>query len=107
METISYAIYAGSDNKEAAWAYLSAMTSEAFRNNAVADYEGEEVYPFVYDEDRTGFGFGLPPFTTEYELNDDFAKLYNGLYASMQTPTLSTPISSTCSRPPARSPAAS
>lgn len=86
METISYAIYAGSDNKEAAWAYLSAMTSEAFRNNAVADYEGEEVYPFVYDEDRTGFGFGLPPFTTEYELNDDFAKLYNGLYASMQTP---------------------
>lgn len=27
-----------------------------------------------------------PPFTTEYELNDDFAKLYDGLYAAMQHP---------------------
>jgi ABC-type glycerol-3-phosphate transport system substrate-binding protein len=86
METISYAIYAGSDNKDAAWAYLSAMTSEAFRNNAVAVVDGVESNPFVYDEDRNSFGFGLPPFTTEYELNDDFAKLYNGLYASMLNP---------------------
>lgn len=86
LETISYAIYAGSDNKEAAWAYLSAMTSEEFRNNAKAVVDGEEVYPFVYDEDREGFGFGLPPFTTEYELNEEFAKLYDGLYAAMQTP---------------------
>ena len=86
METISYAIYAGSDNKEAAWAYLSAMTSEEFRNNATGILDGETYNIFKYDEDTTGFTFGLPPFTTEYELNDDFAKLYDGLYASMQTP---------------------
>lgn len=86
METISYAIYAGSDNKEAAWAYLSAMTSEEFRNNATGVLDGETYNVFKYDEDTTAFTFGLPPFTTEYELNDDFAKLYNGLYASMQTP---------------------
>ncbi len=86
METISYAIYAGSDNKEAAWAYLSAMTSEEFRNNATGVLDGETYNIFKYDEDTTAFTFGLPPFTTEYELNDDFAKLYDGLYASMQTP---------------------
>lgn len=86
METISYAIYAGSDNKEAAWAYLSAMTSEEFRNNATGVLDGETYNVFKYDEDTTAFTFGLPPFTTEYELNDDFAKLYDGLYASMQTP---------------------
>lgn len=86
METISYAIYAGSDNKDLAWAYLSAMTSEAFRNNAHAEFEGETKHIFRYDEDTVGFTFGLPPFTTEYELNEGFAKLYNGLYASMQTP---------------------
>lgn len=86
METISYAIYAGSKNKEAAWVYLSAMTSEEFRNNATAQYEGETVNVFKYDEDTTSFTFGLPPFTTEYELNDEFAKLYDGLYASMQHP---------------------
>jgi len=83
---ISYAIYAGSDNKEAAWAYLSAMTSEEFRNNATGVMDGETYNVFKYDEDTTAFTFGLPPFTTEYELNDDFAKLYNGLYASMLTP---------------------
>ena len=86
METISYAIYAGSDNKEAAWAYLSAMTSEEFRNNATGVLDGETYNIFKYDEDTTAFTFGLPPFTTEYELNDDFAKLYNGLYASMLNP---------------------
>ncbi len=86
METISYAIYAGSDNKEAAWAYLSAMTSEEFRNNATGVLDGQTYNIFKYDEDTTAFTFGLPPFTTEYELNDDFAKLYNGLYASMLTP---------------------
>lgn len=86
METISYAIYAGSDNKEAAWAYLSAMTSEEFRNNATGVLDGQTYNIFKYDEDTQGFTFGLPPFTTEYELNDDFAKLYNGLYASMLNP---------------------
>lgn len=86
MESIAYAIYPGSKNKEAAWAYLSAMTSEEFRNNSYANYNGEKVNVFVYDEDRTSFTFGLPPYTTEYELNDDFAKLYDGLYAAMQHP---------------------
>ena len=86
MESISYAIYAGSAKKDLAWKYLSAMTSEQFRNDAHADFEGETKHVFKYDEDTTGFTFGLPPFTTEYELNDDFAKLYNGLYAAMQTP---------------------
>ena len=86
METISYCIYAGSQNKEAAWAYLKAVTSEEFRNNATAEFEGETRQVFLYNEDTEAFTFGLPPFTTEYELNDEFAKLYNGLYASMQTP---------------------
>lgn len=86
METISYCIYAGSKNKEAAWAYLSTVTSEEFRNAATAKYNGEDVNVFVYDEDTQGFTFGLPPFTTEYELNDEFAKLYNGLHASMNHP---------------------
>lgn len=86
METISYAIYAGSDNKEAAWAYLSAMTSEEFRVNATGVLDGETYNIFKYDEDTTAFTFGLPPFTTEYELNEDFAKLYDGLYASMLNP---------------------
>lgn len=86
METISYCIYAGSKNKEAAWAYLSAVTSEEFRNAATANYNGEEVNVFKYDEDTQGFTFGLPPFTTEYELNEEFAKLYDGLYASMLNP---------------------
>ena len=86
METISYAIYAGSDNKEAAWAYLSAMTSEEFRVNATGVLDGETYNVFKYDEDTTSFTFGLPPFTTEYELNEDFAKLYDGLYASMLNP---------------------
>lgn len=86
METISYAIYAGSKNKDLAWKYLAAMTSEEFRNNAHAEFDGETQHIFKYDEDTVGFTFGLPSFTTEYELNDDFAKLYNGLYASMQTP---------------------
>ena len=89
LNVISYSMYAGSKNKEAAWEYLKAVTSEEFRENAYAKNpadEGETVHVFRYDEDTTSFTFGLPPFTTEYTLNEDFAKLYNGLYAAMQNP---------------------
>ena len=90
LNTISYSIYAGSENKDLAWEYLSAMTSEEFRNNAYCkDVNDPEVtiHVFVYDENTTSFTFGLPPFTTEYTLNEEFAKLYNGLYAAMLSPS--------------------
>lgn len=89
LTTISYSIYAGSTNKDLAWEYLKAFTSEEFRVNAHAqnpDNTDETKYVFRYDADTTGFTYGLPPFTTEYELNDELAKLYDGLYAAMQAP---------------------
>ncbi|MBN1778359.1 MAG: extracellular solute-binding protein [Clostridiales bacterium] len=89
LNTISYSIYAGSENKDLAWEYLSALTSEAFRNNAhCKDVNDPEttIHVFVYDENTASFTFGLPPFTTEYTLNEDFAKLYDGLYAAMLSP---------------------
>lgn len=89
LNTISYSIYAGSKNKALAWEYLKTMTSEEYRNNAYAkdvNDPGKTVHFFVLNEESTGFTFGLPPFTTERKLNDQLAKLYNGLYAAMLTP---------------------
>ena len=89
LNTISYSIYAGSQNKELAWEFLKAMTSEEYRNNAYAEdpESGEIVHNFVYDEDTTGFAsYGIPPFTTEYELNEEFAKIFEGLQKAMDYP---------------------
>ncbi len=89
LNTISYSIYAGSKNKDLAWAYLKAMTSEAFRVNAYAkdpNDPGKTQHVFVLNGESTGFTFGLPPFTTTYTLNEQLAKLYDGLYAAMQSP---------------------
>lgn len=88
LNTISYSIYAGSKNKDLAWEYLKAMTSEEFRVNAhaVNPVTEEETCIFKVDEDTNSFTFGLMPFTTEYELNEEFAKLYNGLHAAMDAP---------------------
>jgi len=86
LNTISYSIYEGSTKKDLAWEYLKAMTSEEFRTNAYCELDGEIYHAFRYDEDTNRFTFGLPPFTTKYELNEEFAKLYNGLAAAMEAP---------------------
>ena len=41
----------------------------------------------MYDEETTGFAsYGIPPFTTEYELNEEFAKIFDGLQKAMDYP---------------------
>lgn len=88
LNTISYSIYAGSKNKELAWEYLKAFTSKDFRENASAvnPVTGETVNVFKYDENTASFTFGLPCFEAEYTLNEEFAKLFDGLHAAMASP---------------------
>lgn len=80
LNVISYSMYAGSKNKEAAWEVLKAITSEAFRQNAYSLNEaGEKVYPFRYDENMAKFaGYGIAPFDSEYKLSDTLQPLYDG-----------------------------
>ena len=88
LNTISYSMYAGSNNKDAAWEFLKTFTSKEFREGAYAVDEatGATVYPHRYDQDKNSFGWGLPPFDAEYDLNEDYAKLFNGLSAAMSAP---------------------
>ncbi len=88
LNTISYSMYAGSENKDVAWEFLKTITSKEYREAAwtLDEATGEIVYPHAYDVNRTSFGWGLPPFAAEYELDEDFAKLFNGLSAAMSAP---------------------
>ncbi|MDP4147209.1 MAG: extracellular solute-binding protein [Bacillota bacterium] len=89
VDEIGYSIYKGSKNKDLAWQFLKFMTSQEFRDNAyTTDPDtGGKVYPFKYDVNRYAFstqygkeifGYGIPPFTTQYKLNDEFKTLYDG-----------------------------
>jgi ABC-type glycerol-3-phosphate transport system substrate-binding protein len=86
---IAYSMYSGSKNKEAAWAYLSFMTSEYARQNATApnpDDAAVTINPLRMDENTYRFTcYGIPPFTTEYQLTGDFALAYEGLKAAANT----------------------
>lgn len=88
-DTIGYSMYKGSKHKQLAWKFLKFMTSQEFRDNAYTKNPdtGKTVYPFKYDKNRYSFmetygknvyGYGIPPFTTKYQLNDQFKRLYDG-----------------------------
>lgn len=82
---ISYSMCSASENKEAAWAYLSFMTSEAAQQAAFAPNPNnpeETIYPLRMDENTTAFNYGIPPFTTDYKLNEDLQAVYDGLKAN-------------------------
>lgn len=84
LNVISYSMYAGSKNKDAAWQFLKAITSEEFRENAYSlDANGEKAYPFRYDENMKKFsGYGIAPFDTDYTLSETLQPLYDGLRAA-------------------------
>lgn len=83
---IGYSMCSESENKEAAWAYLSFMTSEAVQQAAYApnpNNGSETIYPLRMDENTTKFAtYGIPPFTTEYKLNENLQPIYDGLKAA-------------------------
>lgn len=89
LQSIAYSIYSGSKNKEAAWAYLNFMTSEAAQTAAyMPDPENpsETLYPLRMDENTFKFNYGIPPFTTDYKLNDNLQPAYDGLKAASEAP---------------------
>ena len=82
---ISYSMCSASKNKDAAWAYLSFMTSEAAQQAAYApdpNNAGNTIYPLRMDENTTTFNYGIPPFTTDYKLSEDLQPVYDGLKAN-------------------------
>lgn len=86
---IAYSMYTGSRNKEAAWDYLSFMTSEAAQTAAYMpdpDNEGQVLYPLRMDENAYKFNYGIPPFTTEYKLSESLQACYEGMKAASESP---------------------
>lgn len=87
---VSYSMYAGSKNKELAWEYLKFMTSEWVRQNATApnpDDATVTIKPMRFDENTYRFMcYGIPPFTTEYNLTGDIAVAYEGLKKASENP---------------------
>lgn len=80
---INYSMCSESKNKEAAWAYLSFMTSEAAMQAAYTTAEdGSKVYPLRMDENTTSFNFGIPAFTTDYTISAELQPIYDGLKAN-------------------------
>ena len=88
---IGYSIYAGSKNKDLAWQFLKALTSEKFREEAYAINplnEAETLNIFKYDENLFTFTFGIPPFTTDYVLSPAMQILYDGFKAATVSPSM-------------------